>query len=270
MKNIFFVTIISFCSIQIYSQVTPPIHCTSADTICSSVILLDTLKVAIDSTADEISSNSCLTYGEIRGTWYKFGINDTGYLRFNITPFDTLADFDWSLFRVDWGDCTNIFSVPSYEVSCNVSGVGGGFYTTGADGLIQQGHNPAVYITTPAVFYLYITTSLQDTGAVLGYTIDFTASDFSLVPCNEIGIEEQGMLDAKIYPNPVEDMLNIRLSNHFGNSIINLFDMSGRNLLYYKTITDNYSIDVSNLVQGVYVLEIQSDKGILRKKIIKN
>lgn len=270
MRKIVLIAVASFFMLKIYSQdIQPPVNCTSSIQVCDSVIIQDTLKVAIDSTADEISSNSCLTFGEIRGTWYQFGVNDTGNLRFTITPFDTLTDFDWALYRIDWGNCTDIFSMPSYEVSCNESGVGGGFYTTGASGLVQQGHNPAINLTTPAIFYLYITTSLQDTGALLGYTVDFSASDFDLAGCTEIGIEEENGNKFSFYPNPVENILLVELNNS-ANAMINLYDLSGRNVLAYRTSTEIFSMDLSNLVSGIYIIEVQTEKGISRKKIVKN
>jgi Secretion system C-terminal sorting domain len=270
MRKILLLLGICAAHISISAQVLPPVDCTEALNICDSVVLQDTLKVAIDDGADEISAISCLPFGEIRGTWYKFGINDPGNLRFTITPFDTLADFDWALFRVDWASCSDIFALPAFEVSCNADGIGGGNYTTGATGLSQLGHNPAINLSTPALFYLYITTSIQDTAAVLGYTIDFSASDFELVPCNEIGIEEELGNHVNLYPNPVNDVLQVQLNTITNNSLIYLYDMSGRNVLTFSSIGTLSAVDVSSLRPGVYMLEVHSDNGISRKKVVKN
>ncbi len=269
MKKIFFISL-ALVSLQLQAQVLPPINCTDAITICDSVEIQDTLKVAVNFSSNEISNNSCLPFGEIRGTWYKFGINDVGNLRFTITPFDTLVDFDWALYHINWSNCTDIFGVPSLEVSCNASGIGGGNYTTGASGLLQQGHNPAINVTIPSVYYLYVTTSMQDTDAVMGYTIDFSASDFDFVPCTEIGIEEETSHIVNIYPNPVNDILQIQLTALTQNSSINVYDMSGRNVLVYNTVGNSSILDVSSLTPGVYILEVHTDKGISRKKVIKN
>lgn len=244
------------------AQVIPPIHCTSAIDLCDSIEIQDTLKVAIDTTADEIGPTSCLTFGEIRGTWYTFGVNDTGNFRFMITPFDTLADFDWALFRVDWGNCTDIFSVPQYEVSCDVSGIGGGFYTTGATGLLQQGHQPAVHLTSPALFYLYITTSIGDTDAVLGYTIDFSSSDMDLVPCNEIGIEEEISSTLKAYPNPASHVVFLHFeSANFHPTGYQLINISGTLLQTHNNWNPDLGMDVSSLSSGIYFYRIYDAKG---------
>jgi len=47
---------------------------------------------------------------------------------------------------------------------------------------------------------------------------------------------------------------------------VELCDITGKTLLTHTTNT----INVSNLPQGVYLLKIQTDKGIVTKRIIKN
>ena len=254
---------VGICAAQLglNAQVLPPVDCTEALSICDSVIVQDTLKVAMDDGADEISAISCLPFGEIRGTWYKFGINDPGNLRFTITPFDTLADFDWALFRVDWASCSDIFALPSFEVSCNADGIGGGNYTTGATGLSQLGHNPAVNLTSPALFYLYITTSIQDTAAVLGYTIDFSASDFNLVPCNEIGIESEGIIQLKVFPNPTRERVYIESADFFAISFM-ITDITGNQILKNPSNWNSQDgMDVSILAPGMYYYELMDVAG---------
>jgi hypothetical protein len=257
MRNIFLMVGLGCLSTFTNAQVLPPINCTEAISICDSIEIQDTLKVTVNFSSNEISSNSCLPHGEIRGTWYKFGVNTVGDLRFTITPLDTNVDFDWALFRTDWASCTDIFAVPSYEVSCNASGIGGGNYTTGASGLVQQGHSPAVNITSPALFYLYITTSMQDTDAVQGYEIDFSASDMNLVNCNEIGIEENATERLRVYPNPAEEVIFVNSpSGPFNPSGYALFDITGK--LVIKEEVWNYAdgINVGTLDAGVYYYQI--------------
>lgn len=264
MKRFFLIMVGVICLQFTYSQVLPPINCLSAESICDTIVVVDTLKVAIDTTADEISAMSCLPHGEIRGTWYTMGANDTGYFRFTITPFDTLVDFDWALFRVDWGNCTDIYSVPEYEISCDNSGIGGGFYTTGASGLVQQGHQPAVHLTTPALFYLYVTTSLGDTDAVQGYTIDFSPSDMNLVNCNEIGIDEPLNASFSVYPNPTNDWLYVK-TNHSGfvPDAYTIYTLTGQQITSQHNWNVNMGIDVSHYPAGIYLYRMTNESGKL-------
>jgi hypothetical protein len=260
MKKIFFVLPLLIFVTQLSAQIFPPINCEDAYSICDSIVTQDTIKVGMDTNPDEISNNSCLTFGEIRGTWYKFGVNSVGNLRFTITPLDTLTDFDWALFRIDWGNCTDIYGNPAYEVSCNEAGISGGNYTTGATGLVQQGHNPAVNITTPALFYLYVTTSLSDTDAVLGYTIDFTASDFNLVGCGEIGIEKYEEIKHTVYPNPAHTIFYFD-SDEFDEFEYTLSDITGKVVKQGMFWDSGDAISVAGLNPGLYYYSIYSYSG---------
>ena len=71
----------------------------------------------------------------------------------------------------------------------------------------------------------------------------------------------------KIYPNPVNEKLNIKfLANHY-NFNISIYDITGRFIKEYNNIND--SIDVSQLKNGVYVLYINFDNKRIIKKFIK-
>jgi hypothetical protein len=274
MRNFFVISIACILSLNLNAQtVNPPVNCDDAVIFCDSIITQDTIKVAGTTSANEISSNSCLPFGEVRGTWYKFGVNATGNLRFLITPLDTTVDFDWALFNTSWNPCTDIFAIPSYEVSCNASGIGGGNYTTGVTGMIQQGHNPAINVTIPTVFYLYVTTTidyLTDTNVIMGYTIDFSSSDFNLAPCGEIGIEKNETVNINAYPNPFDNYFTVELQTT-DEANVQLYDLSGRivncEMFHYG---NKFYLITENLSKGMYTLYVQTGSGISQRKMIKN
>ncbi len=72
-----------------------------------------------------------------------------------------------------------------------------------------------------------------------------------------------------IYPNPTSGKLKI-LSKTSINSI-SIFDINGRLLKSEKLSNQQleHQLDVTNLYQGIYFLEIQSGKSIQKKKFIK-
>jgi len=269
MKRIISIVFLAITSAGLSAQTLPPVNCGDAQSICDSIITVDTIKVGPNTGGNEISNNSCLPFGEVRGTWYKFGVTSTGNLRFLITPVDTTVDFDWALFRTDWAPCTDIFGVPEYEVSCNASGIGGGNYTTGATGLVQQGHSPAVNITTPGLFYLYITTATyngDDSTAVLGYVLDFSTSDFELVGCGEIGMEHESPVQVNVYPNPFDDYIRIDVPNSVQTEV-NLYDISGRSVANYSL--NGNTLSTHNLPSGMYTLVVRTEKGVASRKVVK-
>ena len=73
--------------------------------------------------------------------------------------------------------------------------------------------------------------------------------------------------EIKVIPNPVSDILNIKLNQNEIIKAIILTDVSGREVL---RIHDNISsINVSQLKTGLYIANITTDKGLFVKKIVK-
>lgn len=70
-----------------------------------------------------------------------------------------------------------------------------------------------------------------------------------------------------IYPNPVNDILNIKSKDNQKVSFV-IIDINGREIIS-KTSNDN-NINVSNLKKGIYFVKITNDNSSITKKIIKN
>ncbi len=68
-----------------------------------------------------------------------------------------------------------------------------------------------------------------------------------------------------VYPNPVNNRLQLQLSPTLEFKIANIYNYYGQLVLQSKTTT----INVSNLSSGVYFLEVKTNKGKGVKKIIK-
>ncbi|CAM2968117.1 Por secretion system C-terminal sorting domain-containing protein [Flavobacterium succinicans] len=71
-----------------------------------------------------------------------------------------------------------------------------------------------------------------------------------------------------LHPNPASNLINIELEDITASKIV-ILDMNGRkhksvNILDKKTV-----INISNLVSGIYLIQITTDKGIVSKKIVK-
>ena len=73
-----------------------------------------------------------------------------------------------------------------------------------------------------------------------------------------------------LYPNPVNDKLYIETQTQTQTLTIEIYDIYGR-LQDYKTIRlqDNVAIDVENLKSGIYFVKINTEKGNIVKRIIK-
>ena len=86
---------------------------------------------------------------------------------------------------------------------------------------------------------------------------------------HNLSIDRTEKVDFVIWPNPVENTLYIKTKGIFPNANYKIFDLNGRSIIT-GVLSNSNSIDLSNLLQGVYVLKLISEKSILTKKIIKN
>lgn len=86
-----------------------------------------------------------------------------------------------------------------------------------------------------------------------------------------LGIDDFYQAGISIYPNPVQDIVNLNLSqfNEKANQL-SVFEVTGK-------LIDNYSfdnkgsleIDMSNYASGIYILKIETKTGVLQHKLIK-
>ncbi len=79
--------------------------------------------------------------------------------------------------------------------------------------------------------------------------------------------------EVKIYPNPVQDFLNIEMQQYVSSSyLIKLQDIYGKTILHKTVNADelNHGLDISNIDSGVYFINIIDGFGkVLREKFIK-
>ena len=85
-----------------------------------------------------------------------------------------------------------------------------------------------------------------------------------------IGISQEiNKLAVNIFPNPVQDILNIKISNFKQGAQLKLFDIAGRLLMEKSISSEQTQINVANLAKGVYIVEIQTGKlDVVRQKIM--
>jgi hypothetical protein len=78
-----------------------------------------------------------------------------------------------------------------------------------------------------------------------------------IVGINEIENAEQ----IKVYPNPVSEKVFLEIKN---KAEITLFDVYGREILK----TQQKELNVSDLPDGIYFLQLQTSDGMLTKKVV--
>lgn len=105
--------------------------------------------------------------------------------------------------------------------------------------------------------------------------ICFYHDDFYPIDCDRfyevMNVKESVFNNLKIFPNPVTTELNIISSNEYISSIKVYSVVNG--LVLSEIFPINYNkikLDISHIEKGMYILTIQSNKGIITKKFVKN
>ena len=73
--------------------------------------------------------------------------------------------------------------------------------------------------------------------------------------------------EINIYPNPVNDILNVELEMLNEKAELKLFDVNGK-LVLMQTINGKTTVDVSNLNAGVYNLSLLSNDDVVNKRVV--
>ncbi|MCF8298061.1 MAG: leucine-rich repeat protein [Saprospiraceae bacterium] len=79
-------------------------------------------------------------------------------------------------------------------------------------------------------------------------------------------------ISIKLYPNPVEDILQISFENYLSKfKIIEVISVTGQTIKSYKTIEQSFTIDMSGISKGLYFISISDENNIKKTfKVIRN
>jgi len=80
--------------------------------------------------------------------------------------------------------------------------------------------------------------------------------------------EDEDLSKAKLYPNPVNTIVNLKLP-FATNGSITFYNVLGGKVLSTTFSSAATQIDVSELKSGIYLARIQTEKGTIIKKIVK-
>ena len=250
----------------------------------------------------DVSNNTLLEYINAEENSLITSLNAANGANTNLTGFQaydcpnlnciqiddvTYSNTNWTNWPFDF-DAASSFSTNCSAVlvsSIDVQGLAGASSITVDDGTLQM---EATVLPANADDATYTWSVTNGTGsasinaggiltAISNGTVDViaTANDGSgttgmttiTISNQTVGIIENQLVQFNIYPNPVQNELFIELKENQINQI-NIIDLSGKTLLTQKQINGN-SIDVSSLAQGVYTIQISTEKGIATSRFVK-
>lgn len=75
--------------------------------------------------------------------------------------------------------------------------------------------------------------------------------------------------DISVFPNPSNGIININVNSQVSLPInVSLYGVDGRRLVQRKVISRSELLDFSNVLGGLYMLEIKNDVSVLNKKVV--
>ncbi|MDC1221445.1 T9SS type A sorting domain-containing protein [Salibacteraceae bacterium] len=85
-----------------------------------------------------------------------------------------------------------------------------------------------------------------------------------------LGLNELGQNEIVLYPNPVDDHINIQSNKGLTIEAVTIRDMTGRLFFTTKLIAGNTAkIDVSAIPKGTYILSISNEQEVFRQTLVK-
>ena len=109
--------------------------------------------------------------------------------------------------------------------------------------------------------YYYQVTAYNDACESMPAVTSDNNSDYVMVEVLSI---DENTISAIIYPNPVSERLNISSE---GLTNISVYTMLGQKVLGVNLNADEYTLDVKDLNNGVYMLKVSSRKGSFTRRI---
>ena len=94
---------------------------------------------------------------------------------------------------------------------------------------------------------------------------DITSCSNPFVGLDDISLDDNSIT---IYPNPTNSEVNISSENIINS--IEIFNSLGQRVYYSVVNSMEKTIDISSFTNGVYILGVNTENGVIRKKIIKN
>jgi hypothetical protein len=202
----------------------------------------------------EITSTD-LTAAEVGSTItvnFKYSSTETdSYIYVGLNLY---ADTTWTSFVI--GADTGVVNGPGTEITGSVSIE------------IPEGTVLTADLTNPDNYKLSVEMKEK-----VGWTLiasDYPSTELEIVAAGTLSTDSftEELNKITIYPNPVSEKINIQNLNKLNISNIKIFNMLGKVVL--STLNSTEIIDVSSLVNGIYILSIKSEKVTKSIKFVKN
>jgi Secretion system C-terminal sorting domain len=113
------------------------------------------------------------------------------------------------------------------------------------------------------------TIETRDGGYLLAGTNSLNNNDFYIVKLKDRSKQEvvKSMIEA--LPNPTTTFTNVIIGYEYSNGTASVFDLAGRQLQSFAITSQTIPIDLTVLPEGIYIVNVETDKGKDGIKVIK-
>ena len=201
---------------------------------------------------------------EQKQVFYRGGITNKMIYDFSLSIGDTFYDSDNSDFTFTIGNIDTI----------NYNGIERRYFTIECGGQIAGIWLEGIG-NYEGLFYPFHTSTAENWGNTRCYSYngDLLYSNLTngandcITP---LGLDNISFDDNSItlYPNPTNREINIQSDNTINS--IEIFNSLGQKVYQEKTKVKERRIDINTFAKGVYIIGANTDKGYIKKKLIKN
>ncbi|MEM9992125.1 MAG: T9SS type A sorting domain-containing protein, partial [Bacteroidota bacterium] len=100
-------------------------------------------------------------------------------------------------------------------------------------------------------------------GGLSLYTTDL------VVDSTTVSTQELGVVQMQLFPNPVQELLTVELANSSAEQAqVELYNLNGELVMSKRAIGERVQLAVGTLPKGVYCIKLQTERGVVLRKIV--
>jgi hypothetical protein len=217
------------------------------------------------------NNTGCLLSGETMSSWYKMEVCNTGSLQLiigsNNNNFLQACYYDWAVWKYTSNSCSQIKNNLLPPLRCNWN-----YASSGGTGICDTLNLPSggfkgnYELPLPVNAGDSLIMCINNYSSI-NYFIDFISVGTSSINCNVITKINNEKLTSSCSISYSQTIRSLMIKS-FADEIV-LFDLTGKPIHHYKNINYEFTIDCSEIENGIYIVALKKNNLIFeRKKII--